>query len=311
MPAGQPLAELVPERRWVSWVEPSRFIAGRAYLVLDGHRSDDDRPHVLATEDFGATWLSIRSNLPDGAGTTRVLREDPVNSELLYLGTEFGAWFSLDRGLTWTSLNSNLPTVAVHAFALHSTAGEIVAATHGRSLWVLDVTTLRQLTKEALAAEVHLFTPATAILWRPEPSRGRARSFVGINPTAGAVIFYSLAKKTDPVTILIRSRGGKTVRELEASPEPGLHRVVWDLRHPRPEGRRSRRRQGPIVRPDRYEVVLTAGKTEVVRELAVAIDPDHPDGGWIAGQEAAEELDAEYREAKEKRRMPWLFRDAD
>src|SRR5206468_325160 len=128
----------LPGYRWVASVEASRFAVGRCYVVLDGHRSDDDEPYVFVTEDFGKTWQSLRANLP--WGSTRVLREDLKNPNVLYLGTEFGVWCSLNRGQSWNSLNTNLPTVAVHELAQHPTNGELVAATHGRSLWILDIT---------------------------------------------------------------------------------------------------------------------------------------------------------------------------
>jgi photosystem II stability/assembly factor-like uncharacterized protein len=308
-PPGRPLAELVPERRWVAWIEPSRAEAARAYLVLDGHRSDDDRPHLFVTEDFGATWRSIVADLPADAGTTRVLCEDIVNADVLYLGTEFGAWVSIDRGRSWHTLGANLPTVAVHAFAQHPTAGEIVAATHGRSLWVLDVTTLRQIAPDALKARAHLFAPRAAVQWRPQPRRGRTRTFTGENPPSGAVIDYRLAEKTEPVTIRVTTLDGKLVRELEAKSEPGMHRVVWDLRWKRPE--KSRSRWGPRARPGTYRIVLQAGETALERDLSLIIDPDHPDERWIAGADLLEELESERAREKAKRRSPWLERGAD
>ncbi|KAJ8136708.1 hypothetical protein OY671_010079, partial [Metschnikowia pulcherrima] len=102
-----------PGPRWVASIEPSRVKDGRCYVVLDGHRSDDDRPYVYMTEDFGQTWSSLASNLP-AIGSTRVLREDIANSDVLYLGTEFGIWVSVNGGGSWSRMNSSLPTVAVH-----------------------------------------------------------------------------------------------------------------------------------------------------------------------------------------------------
>jgi photosystem II stability/assembly factor-like uncharacterized protein len=146
--AGKGSKPLVPGPRWVASIEPSRFVEGRAYIALDAHRSDDDNPYLFVTEDFGQTWTPITANLP--VGSTRVLREDRANPNLLYCGTEFAAYASTNRGGSWTKINNNLPTVAIHEFAQHPTTGEMVAATHGRSLWVVDVTPLRQLTPELL-----------------------------------------------------------------------------------------------------------------------------------------------------------------
>jgi hypothetical protein len=218
----------LPGPRWVATIEPSRTVEGRAYVAFDAHRSDDDEPYVYVTEDFGQSWKSLRANLP--WGSTRCLREDITNPNLLYLGTEFGAWASLNRGETWVKINSNLPTVAVHEFAQHPTAGEIVAATHGRSLWILDVTPLRQMTTEVLKAPAHLFKPNTAMRWRSEPRKGgTTRRFVGENPPPGAPLYYSLTKKADKISLKVMDVEGKLVRELRPNGEPGLHRITWDM----------------------------------------------------------------------------------
>jgi S1-C subfamily serine protease len=219
----------LPALRWVATIEPSRFVEGRAYVAFDGHRSDDDEPYVYLTEDFGKTWTSIRASLP--SGSSRCLREDISNPNLLYLGTEFGAWCSLDRGKSWNKLGANLPTVAVHEFAIHPTAGEIVAATHGRSLWVLDVSALRQLKPDQLAATPVLYQPSTTMRWRSQPAHGRTnRRFNGQNPTLGAQIYYSLPKAAEKVSIKILDIAGNTLRELPGRKDPGLNRVTWDLR---------------------------------------------------------------------------------
>jgi photosystem II stability/assembly factor-like uncharacterized protein len=212
--------------RWVASIEASRYADGRAYVVFDGHRSDDYAPYVWMTEDFGQSWKSLRSNLPEGS--TRVLREDGSNPDLLYLGTEFAAWVSLDRGGSWSKLNSNLPTVAIHELAVHPTAGELVAATHGRSLWILDVTPLRQMTPEVSKARAHLFRSAPAVLWRQGLPRGTtyaggSRRFVGQNPPPGAQVYYALAGKANKINLKIVDFDGKTMQELPVKNERGLH----------------------------------------------------------------------------------------
>ena len=229
-PSKKSLAALMPGRRWVSSIVASRFERDRVYVSFDGHRSDDDAPHVFCSEDLGASWRSIRGNLPDHAGSVHELVEDTKNRDILYVGTEFGAWVTLDRGRHWSPLGSELPTVAVHGFAISDAAGEIVAATHGRSLWVMDIHTLRQFSEETLTADAHLFRPKSAVVWRTEPGRGAAGGFVGRNPYAGAEIYYSLAKPASAPTLKIVGADGKDVRTLEAKGEIGLHRVTWNLR---------------------------------------------------------------------------------
>ncbi len=221
----------LPAPRWVASIEPSHFVDGRAYVAFDCHRSDEDDPCLYVTEDFGRTWKSIRANLP--WGSSRVLREDIQNPNLLLLGTEFGAWFSLDRGRNWNKFGTNFPTVAVHEFAFHPVNGEVVAATHGRSLWVLDVSPLRQITARNVIDRPALYQPAAVVRWRSEPTRGStSRRFVGQNPVRGAQIYYSLPKKADKVTLKVVDISNTTIRELQLArdgKDTGLHRVTWNL----------------------------------------------------------------------------------
>jgi photosystem II stability/assembly factor-like uncharacterized protein len=223
----------LPGPRWVSTIEASRFADGRAYVAFDAHRSDDDKPYIYVTEDYGQTWNSIVANLP-AFGSTRCLREDITNSNLLLCGTEFAAFASINRGRSWTKINNNLPTVAVHEFAFHPTAGEVVAATHGRSLWILDITPLRQATEDRVRGEAHLFQPTTAIRWRNEPGRvmmgfTSSRRFVGTNPPRGAQIYYLLGKAGQKVSLKVVDYTGEAVSNLQADTKPGLHRAVWNL----------------------------------------------------------------------------------
>ncbi|MDJ0976795.1 MAG: hypothetical protein QNJ98_20235, partial [Planctomycetota bacterium] len=308
-PGGAPIYDAQPDRRYVSWIEPSRFKADRAYLVFDGHRSDDDRALLFVTEDAGRTWRSITADLPATAGTTRHLREDPKNENVLWLGTEMGAYISLDRGGHWHSLKTNLPTVAVHAFAFHPHSGEVVAGTHGRSLWVLDATPLRQMTAKAMEADVHLFSPNRAVTWRPLPSKGVAKTFRGQNPSMGAAIHYRLAKNAKAVSLKLTKQDGTLVRELEAKGDAGLHRVAWDLRAAPPparEGQQRRWRRGRRVQPGTYHVVLEVDGKSFKQSIAVEIDPEHTNPSWIAyaDQEEAEDAERAFRKWQ-KKYAPW------
>jgi photosystem II stability/assembly factor-like uncharacterized protein len=302
----------LPGPRWVASIEPSRTVEGRAYVVFDGHRSDDDIPLVYVTEDFGQTWKSLKANLP--SGSTRVLREDIENDKLLYLGTEFGAWASLNRGESWTRINNNLPTVAVHEFAQPVGVGEVVAATHGRSLWVCDVSALRQMTPDALKAKAFLFKPDAAVRWRSEPARGSpygtgSRHFYGQNPPRGAQIYYSLTTKPEKISLKVVDYAGKTVRELQVKNELGLHRLTWDLNgqppivgqgspgtFPQREGF-FRRVQPQAVLPGMYRLVLTVDGQELTQSLRIEADPTG------AGQITVDVDDEEEREKKASRKI--------
>ena len=271
----------LPGLRHVASIEASRFEEGRAYACFDGHRSDDDKPYIYATEDYGQSWQPIVANLPS-FGSTRVLREDIANASLLFCGTEFGAWASIDRGKTWNSLNTNLPTVTVLEFAIHPTAGEVVAATHGRSIWILDVSALRQLTPEALKAPAVLYAPISAIRWKTEPNHGRTnRRFAGENPPRGAMIYYSLAQKAEKVSLKVFDVDGKTVlHELSASTRPGLHAANWPLNRAatgNPQLRTGRRPiTAPATPPPSAAESQAATTTAVVRvvETETAAEPN-------------------------------------
>ncbi len=269
---------------WVSSIEASRFVEGRAYVAFDGHRTDDDDPYAFVTEDFGQTWRSLRANLP--YGSTRVLREDVKNPNLLLVGTEFAAFASVNRGASWTKLNSNLPSVAVHEFAIHPTAGEVAVATHGRSVWILDLLPLRSMTTESLAGGAFLYEPNVAVRWRREPGRASIygnghRRYIGDNPPTGAQICYSLCVKAKESTLRVYDVEGQLVRDLTANTEPGLHVATWDLSRGanRPLGGGPGGGGGggffggPLVPAGRYRVVLTVDGTEYSQVIRVEDDP--------------------------------------
>lgn len=286
----------LPGPRWVATIEASRFAEGRAYVCFDAHRSNDDKPYLYVTEDYGQTWKPITNNLP-AFGSTRCLREDVQNQNLLFCGTEFAAFASLNRGGYWTKINNNLPTVAVHEFAIHPTAGEMVAATHGRSLWVLDVAPLRQMAASVVKAPAHLYAPTTATRWRQEPELGSAigngsKKFFGRNPENGAAIYYSLGKKPEKVSLKVLDYSGQTVRELTTKSEPGLHRVLWNLTraqarsggqgNPEQGGRRGGGfgfGGGQPVPPGQYRVVLNVDGKEYSQGIRVEADPSGVQNG--------------------------------
>lgn len=295
-PKSQPMQKLVPGPRWVSELVASKFDEQRAYVALDAHRSDDDAAYVFLTEDKGMTWRSLAGTLPEHAGSTRTIQEDPVNENVLYLGTEFQTFVSIDRGEHWTRFNGDLPTVAVHAFALNVPSGEVVAATHGRSLWIGSVNEIRQMTKEVMAKDAHFYKPVAAVIWRSGMSTGGTnRRFVAENPQDGAYLAYHLKKKAKSVALEILDSSGKGVRSLDASVDAGMHRVTWNLRGPVsiPAGASERaiefyrRRGGSRVSPGVYTARLTVDGEEMLQTIQVEIDPDHTDPSWLQNEEQA------------------------
>jgi len=244
----------------VSAIDASALDPATAYAAVDDHRQDDFRPHVLRTHDYGKTWTEIDKGLPDDEDVA-VVRADTVRSGLLYAGTSEGAYVSFDDGAHWQSLRLNLPNARVNDLLVHG--DDLIAATQGRAIWVLDdVTPLRQLSAAVLAAPAHLFAPAVA--WRVHPNNNKDTPLPpetpeGKNPPAGAVIDYWLGQGTHgPVTLAIYSFTGQLVRRFSSdaaqtpiqadryfdskwlrpaerlSAAPGIHRFVWNLRYPRP-----------------------------------------------------------------------------
>jgi hypothetical protein len=231
----------VPKGTYVSRVMPSRFAEGTAYATFDGHRSNDYNTYVFITTDFGESWKSLKSDLPAGV-TCRVIREHPRNQNLLFLGTEFGAFVSFNRGAQWARLKGNFPLVRVDDIQIHPRDNDLVLGTHGRSVWILDdLTPLEKLSESVLASDAHLFEARAATQYRMYNRRGATghKEYRAPNPPNGAVINYYLkAKANDPVRLTITDRSGKVVREINGTREAGLNRVVWDLRYgaPQPPG---------------------------------------------------------------------------
>src|SRR5262249_53618720 len=201
--------------------EPVHGDAKAAYLARAAHGAGDSRPYLFRTGDLGHSWPSVAADLP-AEGPVRVVREDPANPQVLYAGTEFGLFLSLDRGAHWTALGG-LPTVAVDDILVHPRDHDLVIATHGRSLYILDdASALSQAGPEALAKEARLFAPRPALgahlLPGFEEWSGNTGVYRGANPPEGAILTYWIKEDTgDPVKIAIEGPGGKPVANLVGS----------------------------------------------------------------------------------------------
>jgi len=243
----------------ISSVDASPLEAGVAYAAVDRHRADDFTPHVYRTRDFGASWQEISNGLPASRFVT-VVRADTVKRGLLYAGTDGGAQVSFDDGAHWQALQSGLPTAWVGDLQVHGK--DLVAATQGRGLWVLDdVTPLRQISAAVASAPATLFAPGAAVRVRANMNRDTPlppEVPAAPNPPAGAVLDYVLTRPAKSVRIEILDARGETVRSYATdAPEekprarqyftdryihpqgpppstPGHHRYVWDLRYTRP-----------------------------------------------------------------------------
>ncbi|MGH7501873.1 MAG: VPS10 domain-containing protein [Longimicrobiales bacterium] len=256
-------------RRHISRVEASHHDPAAAFVSIDAHRSGDLRPYVYVTRDYGQTWTAITSNLPE-YGNVNTIRQDPKNADLLYAGTEFGFFVSLDAGGTWQRFMPNLPVVRIDDVLVHPRENDLVLATHGRSIWIMDdVSALQTMTDSIMAAGVHLFAPRAAVLWKEDIRLDREapgdQNWTGENAPAGTSIQYHLAAVAEnPVTIRITDVAkDEVVRHLEGTGHAGLNRVQWDLlTDPEEESDDEDDDEGPPVEPGTYRITIAVDGVE-------------------------------------------------
>ncbi len=224
----------VPDTTYVSRVIASKHNENTFYITLDGHRSNDFRPHVLRTTNAGQSWSSIASNLPEGS--VHVIREHHRNPALLVVGSEVAAYVSIDGGGSWTRIRNGMPPVPVHDIIIHPRDNDLILGTHGRGIYIMDdISPLEGLAAAKQAPVAHLFPVAPAVQYALNGTRSQgsgSRSYSGANPPVGAAVSY-LLKRVPPggsVSLSIVDQAGALIRELTVAPTPGLHRVMWDMR---------------------------------------------------------------------------------
>jgi hypothetical protein len=230
----------VPARTYVRRIEPSHFDSATFYVAFDNHRENDFTPYLYVTTDFGRSFRSIVNDLPKGGPDfIHVVREDPYNRDLLFVGTDVGVYVSLNRGATWQKFMTGLPSVPVHDLKIHPRDRELIAGTHGRSIWIVDIAPLEQLSDQVLAGGAYLFQPKTAYQWGDPPAPGDVSGhevFRGQSPAYGAEIVYRLTggDRRSRTQVVITDVRGDTLGRIEGSGGPGVHRVNWDFRGQRP-----------------------------------------------------------------------------
>lgn len=294
----------LPESRWVSCVLSSFHKPGTAYVTFDGHRDNDFSPYIFKTADFGATWTNISNNIPKGM-VVNVIREHPWNPNLLFAGTEFGLYISIDGGRNWALAGGDLPRVPIDDIVVNGEENDLILGTHGRGIIVFDdIAFLESLSEKMLDSEAYLFPPRKAIQFfelkeLPDPG---ASKFSGPNPEYGTLFTYYL--KSDPpsllpkkaleekrspqdsqgknlpmVKMIIADAKGTVIREIEAPDRKGFNRISWDLRYPlsfNPEDTRPgyfEPKKGVFVLPGEYTVQLIARDQTIQQSFSVEVDP--------------------------------------
>ena len=223
----------IPTKIWVSRVEAGHHEKGTAYVTFDNHRFDDYKPYVFKTTDYGKTWENITSNLPEDY-STYVIKEDYVNPDLLFVGTEAAVHYSIDRGKSWGRMMKDMPSVAIHDLVIHPRDGDLVAGTHGRSIWICDdISALRQMSPEIEAKSLHVFESRIGTKWQVL-NVGRTQpqfEFRGENPPPGVLIhFYLKENPRDSVTLTIEEHSGKHKSVLKIKAHQGINRTSWNFR---------------------------------------------------------------------------------
>lgn len=208
----------LPKGTYVSRVVASRAGEGSALVTFDGHRMGDFKVYVYSTSDFGETWKSIVSNLPQNNGIVSVVREHHRNTNLLFVGTEFGMYVSYDRGGNWTKFHMNLPTVPVDDILIHPRENDLILATHGRSIWIMDdITALEQMNDAVLNSDIHLFDTRRSVQWRTWNNKPLTsdKAFYGQNPPNGAMVNFYVKEPLatgQNITITVTDAAGAVMR---------------------------------------------------------------------------------------------------
>ena len=274
----------LPANAWVSSLEAGHFDDGTVYATFDLHTFGDMRPYLYRSADFGRTWSALAA--PDGPvkGYAHVVKEDLVNKDLLFLGTELGLWVSVDGGQQWAHYKGNdLPNVAVRDLAIHPRDNDLVIATHGRGIWIVDdITPLRALTPATLASNA-VFMQARPVVQRIPAQGGWANgdaAFVGPNPPDDAVITYYQKKRHifGDLKIEVFDQAGKLVGTVPSSKRRGLSRVTWSMRITAPRVPPAASAAfgaafGPRLLPGTYTVKMSKDKDVYTTQLSVLPDP--------------------------------------
>ena len=274
----------LPKNAWVSSVEAGHFDPGTVYATFDVHTFGDMRPYAYKSTDFGATWSALVAPESPVRGYAHVIKEDLVNQSLLFLGTELGLWISVDGGKQWAHYKGgDLPAVAVRDLAVHPRDHDLVIATHGRGIWIIDdISPLRALTPEILASSV-AFLPGRPTVQRLQGGGGWANGdamYVGPNPPSDAVITYYQRRRHifGDMKLEVFDASGKRVGTMPTSKRRGLSRVTWSMRLPAPRVPPAASAAfgaafGPHVLPGTYSIRMTKDTATYATQLVIVPDP--------------------------------------
>ncbi len=277
----------LPAGNWCSSIETGHFDRNTAYVSFDNHRNGDMKPYIYKTTDMGKTFASIVT--PDLEGNVFIIREDRVNPNLLYAGTEFGLYISIDGGKKWSRFENNVPKTAVYDIAVHPKEDAIVLATHGRALMIIDdISPLRQLTPEVMTKPIHFFDLKPTVLNDPGAGGnwfGGDGNYSGENPSSVAKIVYFMSKRHTfgKMTIEVYDQNGTLLRELPAGKSAGINVVEMTATLEKPKAAPSENPQamfgtlnGPNLPAGTYKVKVIKGKDEYLTSFTLKYPDKSP-----------------------------------
>lgn len=264
----------VPPRTYVTRIAASSFAEGRAYVTFDGHRNDDFAPYVFVTEDFGRRWRKIADGIPEGSNAN-VIREHHRNPNLLFLGTERGAYWSYDRGETWNLFEGDLPRVPVDDIYVQTGRNDLLFGTHARGAWIMDdIAPLEGMNRSVFSNALTFFPIRDTYRFN---RAGHLQDqgdqvFIAPNPPYGAIISYFLPQELgeEEVAITITDDSDEFVTSITGTGQKGVNRVLWDLQHSI-EG--SPQTAGPEAVPGIYTVRITVAEVSQTQRMELKLDP--------------------------------------
>ena len=272
----------LPKNTWCYHIEASVFNKGTAYAVFDGHTMNDMNPYAYKTTDFGKTWTNIITD--EVTGFVRNIQEDYVNPDLLFLGTEFGLYITIDGGKHWNKFTNNMPAVAVHFIDLQKRTNDLVMGTHGRGVIIIDdISPLREINQEVLQEKVHFFNTKPTVIYEESNfsgSFGGETQFVGPNPSRAAQVKYYLKKRHTfgKMTLEVQDMNGNVMTKLGPGKSKGINIVNWNYSIKQPKVAKGKTFSfggfmAPKVEAGTYKVVLKKGKDTYEQNIEVIYDP--------------------------------------